>query len=132
MAPPAASAHGPAHGGGECCGIGDRLVGRRDHHHGVAISLQGLHRGQSDRGRCISTHRLQHHSSRFGVHFPQLVQHQESVILIADHQRAIHSDISVCQCQQPTGRLLEQGRTTRKHEKLLRVTRPRQGPKAGA
>ena len=67
------------------------------------------------------------------AHLAQLVEHQKSVLLIADGQRRRQRDVGAGKALQAQHGLLEQAAVvSRQDQELLRVARTRQRPQAGA
>jgi hypothetical protein len=89
MAPcPAVRTAAAARGEGGVVGHG--LVGRRDHQHRVSAALQRLQRGQGHGGAVLRPIGSSTTADGSIDNLAQLVQHQEAVLLIANHQRALH------------------------------------------
>ena len=107
---------------------GDGLVRRRHHQHRIAVRFECLQGGQRQRGRRVSRQRLQQQRGRLDLLLTQLLQHQEAMLLVADHERGRDLDVVVRKAQQARHRLLEQAFIATEHQELLGIAHARQGP----
>ena len=113
--------HGPLQRGGEGSFIDIGVVcGGHDEHRIGAIG-RGMQGRQRHRRRGVAAHRLQQHGGRWQFQFAQLVEHQETVLLVADDERRRDRDVLGGQRREPLGGLLEQALVALQHQELLRV-----------
>jgi hypothetical protein len=108
------------------------MVGRTDDEDRVGAAFGRVQRRERHRRRRIATHRLEQQRRRGQLELAQLVEHQESMFLVADDARCSHLDVGARERAQALHRLLEQARVPLQHEKLLRMLGARQRPEAGA
>ena len=111
----------------------ERLVGRRDHEHGIRAIRGGLQRRQRERRRGIAAHGLQQHGRAFAAKLAELVQCEEAMLFVAHDERLRDLDLLARKALHALHGLLKEAvRTTGENEVLLRKFRAGQRPQPGA
>ncbi|MNP05291.1 hypothetical protein D3C76_972380 [compost metagenome] len=101
----------------------DHVVGRQHQHQLVTAFIDQHHRGQRHGRRGVAAERLHQDALDFELTVAQLLVDDETVVLVADHDRCVHAFE-----HQALEGLLEQGVFAGQGEELLRELLTRKRP----